>query len=118
MSLDKKFLIEVWALNDVDVPSALESITIEPTPPGKPGAPKATDISYTSATLQWTASADNVAVTGYEVWLNTSLLETVTDTRYTATGLKANTPYTFRIIAKNAAGSSFGTCSADVHDQS
>ncbi|WP_440131201.1 fibronectin type III domain-containing protein [Pseudomonas fluorescens] len=42
LSPGKEFLIEIWALNDVDVPSALEEITIEPidfTPPASPERP-------------------------------------------------------------------------------
>jgi hypothetical protein len=74
--------------------------TQAPTPPG---APTASGITATSATLSWTASTDNVAVVGYEL--------TVAGTTYTAanccvlvSGLQPGTQYMASIVAVDAAG--------------
>jgi len=63
------------------------------------------NITQNSLTLTWTASADNVAVTGYEVYLGTTLLNgNVSATTYNVTGLNCNTGYSFTVKAKDAAG--------------
>src|SRR5262249_54869214 len=60
--------------------------------------------------LTWTASTDNVAVTGYQVWRATAaggpfaLIATVTSTSYTNTGLTSGTTYYYEIVATDAAG--------------
>ncbi|MDI9308798.1 MAG: GEVED domain-containing protein [Limnohabitans sp.] len=57
-----------------------------------------------STNLAWTASTDNVGVTGYDVYRGTTLLGTVTGVSYTATGLTPSTTYSFTVRAKDAAG--------------
>lgn len=57
----------------------------------------------TSVTLNWTASTDNVAVTGYNVYMNNTLKTTVTSSTATITGLTASTAYSFYVNAKDAA---------------
>jgi len=64
----------------------------------------ASSITQTTATLSWTASTDNVGVTGYDVYINGSLLGTSTTTSYNATGLTAATTYSFYVKARDAAG--------------
>lgn len=57
-----------------------------------------------TATLSWTASTDNVGVTGYRVSRNGTLLAgTVTGTTFTDPGLAAGT-YTYTVTAVDAAG--------------
>jgi len=46
----------------------------------------ATAISSTQINLAWTASTDNVGVTGYRVYRGTTLIATVTATSYSDTG--------------------------------
>lgn len=58
----------------------------------------------TSAVLSWTASTDNVAVTGYRVYVGGVLNQTVTDTAATITGLTNNTTYSLTVTAIDAAG--------------
>lgn len=73
-------------------------------------APSAPVLSFTAKTantvsLSWTASTDNVAVTGYDVYQGAALIgSTTTNTTYTATGLTASTTYSFTVRAKDAAG--------------
>ena len=72
--------------------------------PTAPTGLAASSITQTTATLSWTASTDNVAVTGYSVYQNGSLLATTTSTSYSLTGLTAGTTYTYYVTAYDAAG--------------
>ena len=78
--------------------------TSDTTAPSTPTNLTASGTTQTSTNLSWTASTDNVGVTGYDVYRGTTLLTTVTGTTYTATGLTASTAYTFSVKAKDAAG--------------
>lgn len=60
--------------------------------------------TQTSTQLTWTASTDNIAVTGYEIYNGATLVTTINSTNYTVTGLSSNTSYTFSIKARDAAG--------------
>lgn len=73
------------------------------TAPTTPASLAASGTTATSTNLTWTASTDNVAVTGYNVYSGTTLLATVTTTNYVASGLTASTAYTFSVKAKDAA---------------
>ena len=65
----------------------------------------AASIAQTTLTLNWTASTDNVGVTGYDVYRGaTKIGSTTTATTYNVTGLTAATAYTFSVKAKDAAG--------------
>jgi chitodextrinase len=57
-----------------------------------------------STDLSWTASTDNVGVTGYDVYLGASLIGTTAATLFNVTGLSPDTLYTFTVVAKDAAG--------------
>ena len=75
-------------------------------PPTTPSGLNATNVTAATLTLNWTASTDNVGVTGYDVYrngvkINSSL---VTATTYNVTGLAASTQYSFFVNAKDAAG--------------
>nr|WP_199001795.1 endonuclease [Flavobacterium sp. ASV13] len=80
------------------------------TPSGDTQAPTAptslasTSKTATSITLSWTASTDNVAVTGYDIYANSVLKTTVSGTTATITGLTASTAYSIYAKAKDAAG--------------
>ena len=54
--------------------------------------------------LSWTASTDNVGVTGYEVYRGTTLIKTVTGTSTSDTTVAAGTTYGYTVKAKDAAG--------------
>jgi chitodextrinase len=109
LPLDKTFFIEVWAINDKNIPSTIDAITIEPvdvTPPIKPGTPVITNITQTSATISWAPSTDNVAVTGYTISINNKPPISTTSTQYTFIELDDATQYTVEIKAFDAAGNS------------
>jgi Zn-dependent metalloprotease/chitodextrinase len=76
---------------DTDAPSAPTNLV-------------ASNISATSLTLNWTASTDNIGVTGYDVYQNGSKLGTVTTATANITGLTASTTYQFYVRAKDAVG--------------
>ncbi len=80
------------------------------TDPGDTQAPTAptnltaSNVAQTTLTLSWTASTDNVGVTGYDVLRGGTVIGTVTGTSYNVTGLTANTAYSFSVRAKDGAG--------------
>jgi len=57
-----------------------------------------------SVNLSWTASTDNVAVTGYRIFQNGNFLKAVTTNFTEVSGLSAETTYTFTVSAIDAAG--------------
>ncbi|WP_428230842.1 M4 family metallopeptidase [Flavobacterium sp.] len=75
--------------------------TVAPTAPTSLAASGTTGAT---TNLTWTASTDNVAVTGYNIYQGTTLKGSSTTTSYTVTGLTALTAYTFTVKAKDAAG--------------
>jgi chitodextrinase len=75
-------------------------------PPSAPTGLRATAVGSTEVDLTWTASADNVAVTGYVIFRDGVELTTVagTATSYQDTGLDPSTGYVYWIEAVDAAG--------------
>jgi len=70
----------------------------------------ATNLTVTGTTsstvsLSWTAATDNVAVTSYDIYMNSVLKTSVSSSNLiaTITGLTASTTYSFYVIAKDAA---------------
>lgn len=72
--------------------------------PSAPTNLSASNVTQTTLTLNWTASTDNVGVTGYDVYQGASNLGSVTGTSANVTGLAAGTSYSFTVRAKDAAG--------------
>ncbi|KOP68109.1 chitinase [Bacillus sp. FJAT-18019] len=71
--------------------------------PTAPSNVQVTNKSASSVSLSWTASTDNVGVTGYTITYGTNNLD-VSGTTAVINGLSANTTYQFTIKAKDAAG--------------
>ena len=74
------------------------------TPPSAPGGVTAGASTTTSVSLSWSASTDNVGVTGYQVFSGATQVATTTGTSATVTGLTPSTSYTFTVKAVDAAG--------------
>ena len=72
--------------------------------PSVPTGVTASAQSETSIRVTWTASTDNVGVTGYKVYRNGSQVGTSTTTSYTDTGLTPSTTYSYTVSAYDAAG--------------
>lgn len=72
--------------------------------PTVPTGLMATVVSSSAINLAWTASTDNVAVTGYRVFRSGTQIGTVTSTGAAVTGLAASTMYSFTASACDAAG--------------
>ena len=79
--------------------------TPDTTPPSTPGTPVPSNITATSATLTWTASTDNIGVTGYDV-LNAAgaVIASSATNSLNLTGLTPATQYAVRVRARDAAG--------------
>ncbi len=76
--------------------------------PSAPTNLTASNTTQTTVDLSWSASTDNVGVSGYEVLQDGAVLGSVTGTNTTVSGLTANTSYTFRVRATDAAGNTSG----------
>ncbi|WP_420553192.1 endonuclease [Tenacibaculum aiptasiae] len=90
-ALSNKVFITTLSIPDTTAPSAPSSLT-------------ASNVTQTSVNLAWTASTDNVGVSGYDVFRGSTKITTVTSTNYTVTNLTAGTNYTFSVKAKDQAG--------------
>ncbi|MDP2877227.1 MAG: fibronectin type III domain-containing protein, partial [Holophaga sp.] len=91
----------------VTVTVTVTPVTPDTTAPSIPTGLAASTITATGLTLTWTAATDNVAVTGYRVYRGTAtapIAALTTGTTYTDTGLTASTPYTYTVVAFDAAG--------------
>ncbi|MDT4987956.1 MAG: hypothetical protein QOI74_2050, partial [Micromonosporaceae bacterium] len=72
--------------------------------PTVPAALRTTAVTASSVSLAWTASTDNIGVTGYEILRAGTVAATVTGTAGTVTGLNPVTAYTFTVRAVDASG--------------
>lgn len=78
---------------DTEAPTVPTSLIVTPT-------------CQTTADLSWNASTDNIGIAGYKIYRNATLFHTTVGTgvTYNATGLTANTSYTWTVSAYDAAG--------------
>ncbi|HWL84536.1 MAG TPA: fibronectin type III domain-containing protein, partial [Polyangiaceae bacterium] len=77
------------------------SPTSDTTPPTAPGNLTASNVGNSSVTLTWTASTDDVGVTGYDVLAGgTPIITNVQGTSTTVNNLAADTDFTFTVRAK------------------
>jgi WD40 repeat protein len=94
-----------------NVASATTLSSPDTTPPTAPTNLTATASSATQISLSWTASTDDVGVSGYQVercqgtaCSNFAEIATSTSTTYSDSGLPAGTTYQYRVRAADAAG--------------
>ncbi|MBI2120227.1 MAG: fibronectin type III domain-containing protein, partial [Parcubacteria group bacterium] len=88
-------------LQQIPISGGGSTDTIAPT---VPTGLSATAISSSQINLAWTASTDNVGVTGYKVFRGGVQIATVAGTSYSNTGLSPSTTYTYTVSAYDAAG--------------
>ena len=82
------------------------------TAPSTPTGLTVTGTTSSSISLSWTASTDNVAVTGYNVYRGTTLAGTTATTSFTDPGLTASTQYAYTVSAYDAAGNTSAASAA------
>lgn len=90
------------AAGNISALSATASATTPPgdiTPPSVPTNLQSLNVGSNSATVAWTASTDDVAVAGYEVFRNGNLVATTAMSSYSDTGLSASTTYVYTVAA-------------------
>jgi chitodextrinase len=73
-------------------------------PPSTPTGLTTSNVSQTGLTLGWRASTDNVGVTGYDIYRNSSKIATATTLSSNQSGLACGTSYTLGVAARDAAG--------------
>jgi YD repeat-containing protein len=80
---------------------------VSPTDTEAPTQPKnltVTEKTDTTLSVSWTASTDNVAVEGYEIYINDIKTDTSTKTTYTFTGIEPGKEYSIYVKAFDTAG--------------
>jgi endoglucanase len=87
---------------------------VDTTPPTTPTDLRVTGTTSTTVSLAWSASTDDVSVTGYQVFRGTTLAGTSTSTTFTDTGRAPSTTYTYTVVAQDASGKQ-STASAPVN---
>lgn len=80
------------------------TVQADTTPPSVPTGLTATAVSSSQINLSWTASTDNVGVSGYNVFRGGTQVGTSATTTYLDSGLSASTTYSYTVAAKDAAG--------------
>lgn len=81
-------------------------------PPTVPTGLQSTAVTATSAALKWTASTDNVGVSGYDVLRNGVVVASTESPVYNDTGLTASTTYQYAVRARDLAGNQSGLSQA------
>jgi len=80
--------------------------------PSTPAGLTATATGPTQVDLSWTASTDNVGVTGYEVFRDGVSIGSASGTGYSDTAVSEATTYTYRVRARDSAGNNSGLSDA------
>lgn len=111
----------VDAVGNASAQSSPTSVTTgqDTAAPSVPTGVSATATSISQISVTWTASTDNIAVTGYKVYRCTGVgcsnytqVGTPTATSYSDTGLAVSTTYRYRISAVDARGNESAQSSA------
>src|SRR5206468_2356162 len=94
-----------------NIATATTPVAADITPPSAPSVISAAVVSTSEIDLSWTASTDNVGVTGYQVdrcqgasCTSFAQIATPAATSYNDIGLAAGTTYRYRVRATDAAG--------------
>ncbi|HET9412361.1 MAG TPA: Ig-like domain-containing protein [Candidatus Saccharimonadales bacterium] len=106
-------LVAFDAAGNKSAPTQIVAVTTPSAPdtqaPTTPGDLRATTVSASQINLSWQASTDNTSAVTYEIFSkprngNATKLGTSTTTSFGVTGLKANTEYSYYVVAKDSAG--------------
>ena len=105
----------LWTSNPVTV-----TVSNDTTAPSVPTGLTAAAVSSSQINLSWTASTDNVGVSGYRVFRGGTQIATTSTTSFANTGLSASTTYSYTVAAYDAAGNlsaQSSAASAGLHDR-
>ncbi len=78
----------IYTTNDSEAPTVPTDVAIS-------------NINFTSFDVTWTASTDNEAVTGYDVFVNGTLTKQTANTTVSISNLNPNTTYSITVLAKD-----------------
>lgn len=86
--------------------SAAVAVTVanDTTAPSQPTNLTASAVSSTQVNVSWTASTDNIGVTGYEIQRGGVAIAQTPNTTYTDNTVVSGTAYSYTIVATDAAG--------------
>ena len=86
-----EYVASVWTTEPVDTQAPTEPTNLV-----------VTTTTSNTASVSWSAATDNVAVTGYDLYVNGTLKSTETGLAATVSGLNPSTSYSFYLIARDA----------------
>ncbi|WP_128895883.1 alpha-amylase family glycosyl hydrolase [Longirhabdus pacifica] len=89
---------ETWSTSD---PGSGGDDDVAPTVPADV---QTVSVTNNSVELSWTASTDNVGVTGYDIYRDEEKIASISGTSYTDTDVSPATTYTYTVTAKDKAG--------------
>jgi len=84
--------------------SSCATTPLDLTPPTSPTGLIVRAVSSDQIDLKWTASKDDVKVSGYKIFRNGSLIQNLTKTEFSDTGLNPETRYCYTVSAYDTAG--------------
>ena len=106
------FYYRIRAVNATGAAGLSNEASLQPSKDSiAPTTPTNLRVTFTSRNyidLEWTASADSVGVTAYDIYVNGTKKYTSTVAKITADSLTANTSYTFSVVARDQAGNISG----------
>lgn len=95
--------VNAWnSLNEIEL--TIQTGTPDTTAPSTPTGLATSNITPTTIDLDWSVSSDNVAVTGYDIYIDGNYAASVSANSVTITTLTPQTTYTFSVSAHDAAG--------------
>ena len=94
----------VLATIAIDTTAIGTIVGIDVESPTAPVDLRASTVTDTTVSLSWSAASDDVAVTGYRIFRNGSLLLTSTALLFTDSGLQPSTSYQYSVSALDASG--------------
>jgi hypothetical protein len=99
LSAQERLEVGYYLQNKYDLPNMPA-----PAAPAAPTGLLVSNLTSTSFTLNWTASAGGTPITGYKVCVNGTLVATVSGTSYNITGLTTGTSYSVTVVAVDSLG--------------
>ncbi|MBP2832983.1 fibronectin type III domain-containing protein [Aquimarina sp. U1-2] len=103
--------LDIWSPSNGSVVTINNNNIADEEPPSAPASLNSFNVTASTVSLNWEASIDNVAVSGYDVYQNNIMIGSTATTGYDISGLAGNTTYSFKVQAKDRAGniSAFST---------